>query len=142
MTLRGRWPLLSALWAALVPTLAAAQACPDGVVSSIVVDNASVFGPEELGGEGRFRWAYDLVNRLHVRTRPWFIQRELLFDRGDCFDPLLLEESERLLRDYRFIARADVYGLRQPDGSWHMVVDTQDEWTTKLNLAAPARTHG
>lgn len=68
-----------------------------------------------------------------MRTRPGFIASELLFDVGDCYDPLLLRESERLLRDYRFIARAEVTGSQQPDGRWRVLVVTQDEWTTKVS---------
>ena len=108
--------------------------CPDGRVSQVFIDNHSIFDPQELAGERRFRWAYELINTLHIRTRPRFIRRELLFEPGACYDPLLLAESERVLREYPFIARADVFGLFQPDGSWHVVVDTQDEWTTKINL--------
>src|SRR5690606_9161499 len=57
-----------------------------------------------------------------------------LIEAGDCFDPLLLEESERLLRAYPFIARAELTGERLPDGSWAVVAETQDEWTTKVGL--------
>ncbi len=56
-----------------------------------------------------FRWAYSLANKLHVRTREKFILDELLFEVGECLDPLLLEETERLLRAYRFIGDADVF---------------------------------
>jgi hypothetical protein len=146
MIFRRSWAALLLTVGTLLPGGAASQvpsgarpaadpACPGGRISQLFIDNHSIFDPEELADERRFRWAYEIVNTLHVRTRPRFIRRELLFGVGSCYDAELLEESERLLRLYPFIANADVFGLRQPDGSWHVVVDTQDEWTTKLNLA-------
>jgi hypothetical protein len=67
-------------------------------------------------------------------TRAGFLADEILFSVGDCYDPFILEESGRLLRRYSFIAQADVFGIRQDDGDWHVVVDTTDEWTTELNV--------
>lgn len=112
----------------------AAEPCPRGRISVIFIDNNSVFEVEEKGTGQSFRWAYKLANSLHVRTRRGFLRKELLFDVGDCYDPLRLAESERLIRAFPFIARVDVFGLEQPDGSWHVVVDTQDDWTTELNV--------
>ena len=108
--------------------------CEDGTVAHIFIDNHSIFDTSDPALNPRFRWAYSLANRLHVRTKKEFINRELLLDRGDCFDPVLLEESARLLRAYDFIARADVYGVPQEDGSHHVVVDTEDEWTTQIEV--------
>jgi len=108
--------------------------CPVGTVDHIFIDNHSIFDTSDPDLDSRFRWAYDLANRLHVRTRESVIRRELLFDVGDCFDPVLLEESERLLRAYPFIARTDIYGIQQPGGGYHVVVDTEDEWSTRAEV--------
>ncbi|HEX2081119.1 MAG TPA: hypothetical protein VHG08_25680 [Longimicrobium sp.] len=132
--LRPAAPALAAALALAVP--AGAQegeaVCPDGVVSEIFVDNRSVFdvGSEDL--DARFNWAYRTANRMHVRTREGVILRELLFRTGDCYVPALLEDSERLLRSLSFIADADVFAVRQPDGSQHVVVETRDEWSMRL----------
>ncbi len=109
-------------------------ACEAGVVSVVFVDNHSIFDTADPGRAVRFDWAYRLANRLHVRTRESVIERELLVRPGDCLEPLLLEESERLLRAYPFLSRVDVFALRQPDGRHHVVVDTQDEWSTQVDL--------
>lgn len=127
-------PMALALAAVLAPAGTAAQECARGRVSHLFIDNKSIYDTEDLAEDKPFRWAYHLANTLHVRTRAEFIGKELLFGEGDCYDPFLLEESERLLRDYGFISRVDVFGVEQPDGSWHVVVDTQDEWTTKVDL--------
>ncbi len=75
-----------------------------------------------------------MANALHVRTRRGVIERELLFGPGDCFDQYLLEETERLLRAYQFLSQVDLFGVPQPDGSYHVIVDTQDQWSTQVDL--------
>mgnify|MGYP001161905647 CR=1 FL=1 len=111
-----------------------APACEIGVVSVIFIDNHSIFDMTDPERERRFDWAYRLANALHVRTRAEVIERELLVRKGDCLDPMLLEESERLLRAYPFLSRVDVFAIPQPDGTHHVVVDTQDEWSTQVDL--------
>lgn len=111
---------------------ARAPVCRDGVITDIFIDNKSVFdvGGDEL--DSRFNWAYRSANRMHVRTRETVIRRELLFREGDCFAEALLSDSERILRSLSFIADADVFGVRQPDGTQHVVVETRDEWSMRL----------
>jgi len=117
-----------------LPALAAAQECAEGRISSIFIDNHSIFDTTDPAAGGRLRWAYELANRLHVPTRTRFIDRELLFASGECLDTLLLRESERILRGYPFISQAEVFPVPQQDGTQHVVVDTRDEWSTKIDL--------
>jgi hypothetical protein len=119
---------------ALTPPGASGQECPQGRISYIFIDNRSIFDTAGLEPDAPFRWAYRLANTLHVETKQAFLADEILFQAGDCLDPLLLEETERLLRAYPFIARSDVFAVPQPDGTQHVVVDTQDEWTTRLDV--------
>jgi hypothetical protein len=109
-------------------------ACPDGRISRVFVDNHSVFDLSDPELEPRLDWAYRLANDLHVATKEEVIRRELLFREGDCYDVERLRESERLLRETEFIARVDVFGIRQPDGSVHVLVDTQDEWSLRADM--------
>jgi hypothetical protein len=129
-------PALAAALALAAAVPAGAQAgegaCPQGRVSEIFVDNRSVF---DVGGaelDARFNWAYRSANSMHVRTRESVIRRELLFRTGECYDLELLEDSERILRSLSFIADADVFAVAQPDGSQHVVVETRDEWSVRL----------
>jgi len=117
------------------PVVSPASDCPLGEISHLFIDNHSIFDPAGLPDEGIVRWAYELTNRVHIRTRPAVIRRELTFRVGDCYDPGAMQESARILREFRFIAAADVFGVPQPDGTRHVVVDTRDEWTTKTALA-------
>jgi len=120
-----------------VPSTVAAQEpppCERGRISFVFIDNHSVFDTDEMREGTRFLWVYEVANTVHMDTDRDFIQDEILFEEGDCYDPEILAESERLLRRHGFIAQVDVYGLLQADGSWHVVVDTKDEWTTKLDV--------
>ena len=121
----------------LAPTPARSQisdpdtACEAGRISNIFVDNRSIY---EIIDSDPLRWLYRLANALHINTTEGFILREVLFSEGDCLNPLLLDESYRILESYPFIATADVYPVAQPDGSYHVVIDTQDEWSTQFDL--------
>ncbi len=132
---------MAVLWAAAAAPAAGQDAvadttavCPDGRITSIFIDNHSIFDVDQAGERNPLRWAYRLANTLHVNTRRSFIRRELLFREGDCYDPLLLAESGRILRSYGFIAHADVFAVTQDGGDKHVVVDTQDEWTTRVDM--------
>lgn len=116
--------------------------CPDGRISLLFIDNHAVFDPSSPDLDPRFAWAYRTVNRLHVPTRESVIRREILFREGDCYSPELLLDSERILRSTSFIADADIYGIRQPDGTYHVIVDTEDEWSTRIEPEMDSRGGG
>lgn len=115
-------------------------ACPGGRISTVFVDSHAVFDPTDSRLDPRFSWAYHFANRLHVPTREEVIRREILFTEGDCYSPDVLLDSERILRSTPFISDADIYGIRQPDGSYHVIVDTDDEWSTRI--APQVDSHG
>ncbi|HZG41354.1 MAG TPA: hypothetical protein VEY93_00240, partial [Longimicrobium sp.] len=118
--------------AAALPAAAQDDGCSNGRVSEIFVDVGDVF---ELGSpdlEPRLARVYRAANGIHLRTRESIIARELLFEAGECYRPALLADSERTLRSFPFLADASVLGVRQPDGDWHVVVRTRDEWSTRL----------
>lgn len=117
-----------------ITSASAQKPCATGPISFIFIDNHSIFDTSDSSLNRRFRWAYGAANSMHVRTRLKFIERELLFGPNDCYDPYLLAETERLLRSYDFLAQVDVFGIPQPDGSYHVVVDTRDEWSTRIDL--------
>jgi hypothetical protein len=62
------------------------------------------------------------------------IERDLLFRVGDCLDAGRLAETERVLRGRRYLAAAEVFPVPQADGTHHVVVRTQDEWSTRVEV--------
>ena len=114
--------------------------CRGPVVSHVFVDNHSIYGAptDSSGSDGWIRSAAArarvIANRAHRRTRRSFIEDELLFAIGDCYDSLLIDESARILRSLPFIADADVYPIHISGDEVHVVVDTRDDWTLKLDV--------
>jgi hypothetical protein len=70
-----------------------------------------------------------LANRLHIRTRDATIEGQLLFKSGDLYQPGLLEESARILRDTRYLRDALIRPVAYHDGVVDIEVTTQDVWT-------------
>ena len=108
------------------------SACPGGVISEVFIDNHSVFDLSDPDLSPRFAWAYRIANGAHMATRPRVIRRELLFEVGDCYDLERLRDSERLLRSLPFIADVDLFGVRQADSTVHVIIDTRDEWSLRV----------
>jgi len=108
--------------------------CPAGRIIEVLVENRSIFDPESLREADRLLWAYELANAVHVTTREDFIRGQLLFGPGDCFDRGAVDESARILREYRFLGDAEIVPL-PPEGQERVIlIRTRDEWTTKLAL--------
>jgi outer membrane protein assembly factor BamA len=70
-----------------------------------------------------------LANRLHVSTREDTIASQLLFKPGDAYQPSLLEESARILRDTRYLGDAVIRPVAFHDGVVDIEVTTRDVWT-------------
>lgn len=118
---------------------AADTPCEGPVISEIFVDNHTIYPPvpdSAQSGNRIRRLANWVANRVHRRTRVSLIRNELLFAEGDCLDPFLIEESARILRALSFIADADVYPVAVSETEAHVVVDTRDKWTLKLDIRA------
>jgi hypothetical protein len=107
--------------------------CAEGIVSSITYDRRPVFDPSSTS-ISPLAWTYRTLNLFHVRTARSFIRRELLFAEGDCYDPFLASESERLLDQYGFLSQASVTAYDDGRGGKQVVVSTRDEWSTKVDL--------
>lgn len=72
-----------------------------------------------------FRWA----NALHIQTRPGVIERALLFKSGDPLSVRVLEETERLLRNQRYLYDVQLRPVAYHDGVVDIEVSTRDTWS-------------
>lgn len=80
-----------------------------------------------------------MVEKLHVRTRPDVIRRELLFAPGDTVDTLSVAESLRRLRRLAFLEYARVEARQCATQSGELLaltVVTRDSWTTRPDIRA------
>jgi outer membrane protein assembly factor BamA len=74
-------------------------------------------------------WAFRTANRLHLNTRESTVRDRLLFTEGELYQGRLLQETERLLRDARYLYDASVTPIRYRDGIVDIEVVTRDVWT-------------
>lgn len=114
-----------------VPLLAAPNPRPpEGlVIASIRIETHNVF---DTSAPPENKLAYRAANALHVTTRDPVIKRELLFEVGDRYDPLLTEETERNLRALPFVRHADIAAEVNEEGTVDVVVRTYDSWTLEV----------
>jgi len=106
-----------------------AEHCENGRIASVSVERYPVF---DATSNGALSKVYAAANWIHIDTREEVVRRELLFEPGDCFDRLRLSESERLLRNFRFIESARVVARQRSDGDVDVVVETHDDWTLRV----------
>lgn len=79
---------------------------------------------------------YRIVNSLHISTHVATVNQQLLFREGDTFDRRVLDETERLLRDQRYLADASVETLRyNDDNTVDVLVRVHDVWTMSPGLS-------
>jgi hypothetical protein len=102
------------------------------IIGRIEVDNQDVFDPRDPRED---KALFRLTNRLHIETRPELILRQLLFKPGDAYSTRLIEESERILRDERFLYDADIVPTRYADGRVDLRVTTRDVWSLNPGLS-------
>ena len=72
---------------------------------------------------------YRLLNKLHIKTRPSVIQRQLLFRSGERVSVRVIEETERLLRSNRFLYDVSIRPIAFRDGVVDIEVRTRDTWS-------------
>ena len=112
----------------LCATLAHAQADSDGGqlrIREIRTDIAAVYSATQATNSA---WAR-FVNRSHFPTRESVIRTQLLFKEGDVVDKALLEASERSLRRFKFLNKAEVTVVPVDEQTVDVEVRTKDAWS-------------
>ncbi len=129
-----RFLLLLALLAAgpAVPSpLPGAEGFAGKRVRHILIDHKDIFDTS-LPAENKL--FYRTVNRLHFSTRDKAIRHQLLIREGDAFNPLLVRESERLLRKLFRLRRVRITPRPVDDAQVDLLVEVQETWTTEPTL--------
>jgi hypothetical protein len=139
-----RYPLI--LVAAIIPAVSRGQdqSCSAlksevtlGPLSGHRIDSVLV----ETASPAMGRFAH-FIGKMHARTRPEVIRRELLFAPGDTVDTLRVAESLRRLRKLSFLESAQVEARECPAESGEtLVLDivTRDSWTARPDFKASKR---
>ncbi|MBI4056435.1 MAG: BamA/TamA family outer membrane protein [Elusimicrobia bacterium] len=98
-------------------------------VGKVAISSKNVFDASQ-----RSLFLYRWANAIHIVTRSNWIRRELLFKEGDIYDLDLLRESERNLRQYKFLRRVSIIPSPPRNGTVDVTVYTYDAWTLELQL--------
>jgi outer membrane protein assembly factor BamA len=101
------------------------------VIGDIAVHVGDVFDPEDPEENRRL---FLLANKLHRTTRDSVILDQLLFHSGDRYSRHLLDESERILRQDRYLYDVEIRPVRYAGNRVDVEVVTRDVWT--LNVGA------
>ncbi|WP_158678850.1 POTRA domain-containing protein [Pseudoalteromonas sp. T1lg75] len=74
-------------------------------------------------------WLFHLANKMHIMTEPQVLKNILLFGEGDPYDPELLKESERLLRQQGYLYDAQISASERCEEYIDVVITTRELWT-------------
>ena len=135
--------LFSFVAASFAETVASADSAS---VPSEAVDSSAVFRVDEVRyhigdafDDSRAhtkydRWAYDILNWVHIETREATVRKLLLFDKGDVVNLNLLLEAERFLRNQKFLSDANI-SVSNENGKNVVDVQTSDNWTLTIPVS-------
>jgi outer membrane protein assembly factor BamA len=108
------------------------QAHPDWRIGRIQLQVNNIFDTSQPDQNHRIN---RLANRFHIKTRDKVVARELLFAPGDPYDPRVLAETERHLRQFSFIRDALVEPVALCGNQVVVKVVTTDNWTLTPNIS-------
>ena len=95
-------------------------------IGEIRILNLDIF---DLDDPEENNWLFRTANKLHIQTRQSVIARALLFKSGDRVVARAIEETERLLRDTRYLYDVQFRPLAFRNGVVDIEVLTRDTWT-------------
>lgn len=101
-------------------------------IGTISLQKSDVF---DLSNPEEDRWLFRQANRLHIDTRDATIRKHLLFEPGEPYTQRLIDESERILRDKKYLYDADIKATRREDGRVDLSVETRDVWSLSPELS-------
>jgi hypothetical protein len=95
-------------------------------IGRIIVQPEDVFD-ESLPGESG--WLYRTANKIHIHTKPSVVRKQLLFKTGEPFRARLIEETERILRENKYLYDAKITPVAYDGKNVDLEVRTKDVWT-------------
>lgn len=99
-------------------------------IRNIFIDRRDVFDSTQSD----WFFAAPLANALHVLTKKYVIDDELLFNEGDIIDDNIFEETERNLRSTGFFTKVRIELDSTGIDLYDVYVVTQDKWSTNPNI--------
>ncbi len=100
-------------------------------IGKVRIHNLPIF---EEDANGDLPALYGLANRLHIDTRHSVLESQLLFAEGEPVSGRLIEETERNLRDLRYIREPEVRAVDCHEGIVDLEVAVREVWTTNPGI--------
>jgi hypothetical protein len=101
-------------------------------IGRIEIDVINVF---DLSNPNVNNWLYRVADRLHIPTRKAAIQALLLFHSGERYNPELIRETSRYIRqNVGFLREPLIRPYRYHDGVVDMQVIVHDVWTLEPGI--------
>lgn len=100
------------------------------LVTTLQPFGTNVFEPDSVNKK------YKKINDFHMSTKPSVVRRLLQFKRGQRLKPIMLSESETILRDAEYIsdARISVIPLEHTTDSVDVAIIVRDKWTIGVDI--------
>ena len=125
-----------------LPSFAELEAA-GAIIGEIRINAQDIF---DLEDPNENKLPYRLANKLHINTRTSVIERSLLFKSGEPVSARLIEETERLMHDNRYLYDIVIRPIAFHDGIVDIEVKTRDTWSlqpgVKFSRAGGANTSG
>ena len=129
------WSVAAAGAEAAAAPVATAQSLPGDAeleaqgarIGSVTIRILPIFDPEKPGER---KALFRLADKWHIDTRESSIDAQLLFRSGDSYSRRVLDETERNLRNLRFILEPEIRVVGYHDSLVDLEVVTHDVWTT------------
>jgi hypothetical protein len=96
------------------------------LIGEILINNQDIFDTDDPKERAVL---FRAANLLHIRTRPDVVRRMLLFRTGEPVSARLIEETERLMRNNKFIYDVSIRPKAVHDGVVDIEVTTRDTWS-------------
>jgi hypothetical protein len=111
--------------AAELPSFAELEAS-GAIIGRILVNSQDIFDLDDPREDKPY---FRLANKLHMKTRPEVIRRQVLFKPGEHVSARVIDETERLLRGNRYLHDVGIRPVEYRDGVVDIEVRTRDNWT-------------
>lgn len=99
---------------------------PNAIISDIRLVRHNIF---DTNNPKEDNFLFRGLNTLNIVTKEHVILQQLLFQQGDKYDQQLLRESERILRDARYLYDAKIEAERDCDDNIVVTITTKELWT-------------
>ncbi len=99
-------------------------------INNIYIERFNVF--DSTYGDSFF--ASDFFNKLHIVTKQYVIEDELLFAEDEELNDYDIYETERLLRSLNIFSNVAVTAVPLDNGDYDVIVRTQDRWSLEPSI--------